>query len=207
MITEEQIKNIVTEQDALNELVTKNWTDVRKEIEFRRACYVELAEAYDHLSFKWWKSGKVNLKEAQMELIDVLFFAMSKSILRSGVDGTIEILNTLNEAGNQPQNPNWFSELEVIDSLFNASIKKVTWFSELFSAMYRLEMTDEMIYNMYMGKLILNIFRQRNGYNKGTYKKIWDGVEDNVILSEIMKETQDVKKIEKLLSAAYARGK
>jgi len=42
------------------------------------------------------------------------------------------------------------------------------------------------LYQLYIGKNILNKFRQDNGYKDGSYKKIWDGKEDNVIMQEIL---------------------
>ncbi|MDG1473779.1 MAG: dUTP diphosphatase, partial [Porticoccaceae bacterium] len=40
----------------------------------------------------------------------------------------------------------------------------------------------------YVGKNVLNFFRQDNGYQEGTYKKQWDGVEDNEHLINIVSE-------------------
>jgi hypothetical protein len=34
-------------------------------------------------------------------------------------------------------------------------------------------------------KNTLNIFRAKNGYKAGTYKKIWNGKEDNEVLMEV----------------------
>jgi hypothetical protein len=48
----------------------------------------------------------------------------------------------------------------------------------------------EEIYKLYMGKNILNKFRQNNGYKTGSYKKIWNGQEDNAYLTTILKETE-----------------
>ena len=46
------------------------------------------------------------------------------------------------------------------------------------------------LYALYLGKDVLNKFRQDYGYKEGTYEKIWDnGKEDNVILQEILQET------------------
>lgn len=39
---------------------------------------------------------------------------------------------------------------------------------------------------MYYGKNLLNTFRKDNGYQEGTYKKVWNGKEDNVVLDEIL---------------------
>lgn len=39
---------------------------------------------------------------------------------------------------------------------------------------------------LFFAKTILGIFRQQHGYQEGTYVKIWDGVEDNVVLRELI---------------------
>lgn len=49
------------------------------------------------------------------------------------------------------------------------------------------------VYELYNAKLTLNKFRQDNGYNEGTYKKLWrldngDVVEDNVFISRFIAE-------------------
>ena len=42
------------------------------------------------------------------------------------------------------------------------------------------------LFDIYIGKNVLNKFRQDHGYKDGTYKKIWNGVEDNIIMNEIL---------------------
>jgi hypothetical protein len=39
---------------------------------------------------------------------------------------------------------------------------------------------------IYIGKNCLNKFRQDNGYKEGTYIKIWDEQEDNVVMMSIL---------------------
>ncbi|HEC1748949.1 TPA: dUTPase, partial [Campylobacter lari] len=41
------------------------------------------------------------------------------------------------------------------------------------------------------------------GYKEGTYKKTWNGVEDNEVLNQILKETLDYKEIYKKLQNYY----
>ena len=43
------------------------------------------------------------------------------------------------------------------------------------------------LFKTYIGKNVLNIFRQDNGYKEGIYQKIWYGEEDNVHLENILK--------------------
>jgi hypothetical protein len=39
---------------------------------------------------------------------------------------------------------------------------------------------------------MLNKFRQDNGYKEGSYIKIWDGKEDNVVMQEILNSSSDI---------------
>ena len=48
------------------------------------------------------------------------------------------------------------------------------------------DMSYSELYLMYIGKNMLNLFRQDKGYNEGFYQKIWSGKEDNEHLSEIL---------------------
>ena len=42
------------------------------------------------------------------------------------------------------------------------------------------------LYRTYVGKNVLNFFRQDHGYRDGSYVKTWDGREDNEHLVEIL---------------------
>lgn len=46
------------------------------------------------------------------------------------------------------------------------------------------------IVHLYFGKNVLNAFRQNNGYKEGTYIKIWNGEEDNVVMMRILGEIE-----------------
>lgn len=48
------------------------------------------------------------------------------------------------------------------------------------------EMTWDELYRQYIGKNVLNFFRQDYGYKAGTYQKLWAGREDNEHLVEIL---------------------
>jgi hypothetical protein len=48
------------------------------------------------------------------------------------------------------------------------------------------------IYALYIGKNILNRFRQNNGYKTGEYRKLWQGREDNEHLVELLGELSGV---------------
>jgi hypothetical protein len=48
------------------------------------------------------------------------------------------------------------------------------------------ELSFDELYKTYIGKNVLNFFRQDHGYKEGSYIKIWNGKEDNEYLSEIL---------------------
>jgi hypothetical protein len=48
------------------------------------------------------------------------------------------------------------------------------------------------LYKLYVGKNILNQFRQDNGYKDGSYIKVWAGEEDNVVMKRVLDESSDI---------------
>ena len=50
--------------------------------------------------------------------------------------------------------------------------------------------TFEKLFKFYVGKNVLNKFRQDNGYKTGEYSKVWFGKEDNVHLEEILNKLE-----------------
>jgi hypothetical protein len=48
------------------------------------------------------------------------------------------------------------------------------------------------LYKRYVVKNQLNTFRQQHGYKDGSYIKLWDTVEDNVVAFKIMDENPSI---------------
>ena len=44
------------------------------------------------------------------------------------------------------------------------------------------------LYRLYVGKNVLNFFRQDHGYKNGSYQKMWAGREDNEHLAEVLED-------------------
>ena len=44
----------------------------------------------------------------------------------------------------------------------------------------------DILFAKYIGKNVLNKFRQNNGYKEGSYRKIWGDLEDNEVLIEVL---------------------
>ena len=49
-----------------------------------------------------------------------------------------------------------------------------------------IDLDFDRLFRTYVGKNVLNFFRQDHGYKDGSYIKIWQGREDNEHLAEIL---------------------
>ena len=70
------------------------------------------------------------------------------------------------------------------------------------------DLSFEQLYRMYVGKNVLNFFRQDHGYKDGSYIKIWDDREDNEHLSDLLvrldsNQTDFADAVYQGLAAAY----
>ncbi len=48
------------------------------------------------------------------------------------------------------------------------------------------------LYKLYIGKNILNKFRQEHGYKEGSYIKVWSGEEDNVVMQKFLNKNSEI---------------
>jgi hypothetical protein len=61
-----------------------------------------------------------------------------------------------------------------------------------FIAISQVDMGIGELYKRYVVKNQLNTFRQQHGYKDGSYIKLWDTVEDNVVAFKIMDENPNI---------------
>jgi hypothetical protein len=61
-------------------------------------------------------------------------------------------------------------------------------FSDFANLLNLIGMDFDHLYRMYVGKNVLNFFRQDHGYKDGSYIKVWQGREDNEHLAELLEE-------------------
>lgn len=81
----------------------------------------------------------------------------------------------------------------------------VKLFEDFFELAYMSKLNLQDLYRLYIGKNILNQFRQDNGYKEGTYVKVWDGKEDNIVVPELWEENASLtpKVLYRALQKAY----
>jgi len=202
-------------QNQLNEATNgENWvkgvTKGGRNINWQRCIYMECAEMVDSFSWKHWKSldQEADWDNLQIEVVDVWHFIISLAIenysqnLRGGVeDLAINIyqmpaFSVIDIDSNKfDTQSNIIAKVENIIrlSLSQESLELEKLIEEFFDLVIMSGLNLQTLYRLYVGKNILNQFRQDNGYKDGTYIKVWNGEEDNVVMKRIWEHNSDIK--------------
>ena len=188
------ISNMLEMQHRMNTRVHDQWID--QGFEWYRAVWIECGELMDHVGYKWWKKQVPDMEQVRLEVVDIWHFGMS-ALFKSG--STVEALAQEiasawveqeaqdNDAEMDVGRVHAATELLAQDALASKSFS-VPLFAELMRAC---SLTPEQLYRHYVGKNVLNFFRQDHGYQEGTYVKLWQGREDNEHLSELLESLDD----------------
>ena len=185
-------------QEQHNVLVHPQWRE--QGFEFYRAMWVECAEMLDHFGWKWWKQQTPDIDQVKLELVDIWHFALSELMRERAIDPAVaEQLATVSvDKATDPERFRLAIETLAAACLSTRSID----LSAFCAAMAALPMDYAELYALYIGKNMLNRFRQNNGYKSGEYRKLWQGREDNEHLIELLDELSDVP--EQLPERLYA---
>ena len=195
MLSKNQAATMLTLQSSMNAKVDPNWVTAR--YPYLRAVAIEGAEAIEHHGWKWWKKQDKDLAQLQMELVDIWHFILSEILLRNGQSQAAplnHLINALKQANNQQyiefDNATYIlKELDLItklELLIAISIARRIELAVFESIMHDCKLSWTELFCQYVGKNVLNMFRQDNGYKNGTYQKIWAGREDNEHLVKIL---------------------
>ena len=147
---------------------------------YYRAIWVECAEMLDHFGWKWWKAHSPDLDQVRLELVDIWHFGLS-DLLRANMlgDATLAAFEARSPvaAGTRASGEGL---RRAIESLAAATLQQRAFpLAEFVDVMAALPLDFSSLYRLYIGKNVLNRFRQDNGYKEGHYRKHWDGREDN----------------------------
>jgi len=182
-------------QAGMNARVDSDWIAAR--YPYLLAVVIEAAEAIEHHGWKWWKQQDKDLPQLQMELIDIWHFILSELLLNNGGDELVsrqELTRLLTQSEDKQiiefdgrqfelRQLDLVSKLELLIGLSAARRIDLAVFA---SIMVDCEIEWTELYCQYVGKNVLNFFRQDHGYKEGSYQKIWQGREDNEYLVEIL---------------------
>ena len=193
MLSATQIESMLNLQAGMNAKVNPQW--LAAGYPFLRAIVIEGAEAMEHHGWKWWKAQQLDLAQLQMELVDIWHFALSDLIIAARGD-IVQAAHQLAQLFAEPEDKVLFDgetyliekldTLEKIELLVGLAAGR-RFAVPLFAALLadcKLSWGD--LYKQYVGKNVLNFFRQDHGYKQGSYHKLWHGREDNEHLVELL---------------------
>lgn len=212
MLHKNIVKNMLQMQQKLNDNTCgigweSGYTDKGKLINFKRCIYMECAELMDSFAWKHWKN--INLtdfdkKNVQIEIVDIWHFLLSLFLeiykqehlgsfdrITEDICSTSHFLDFCQEAHNIDEINIYeiMNDIEVIIhqcSGFGYKIHDIM--SNFFILSIKCGLNLLILYKIYIGKNVLNQFRQDNGYKEGNYIKIWKDKEDNEVLDEILQD-------------------
>jgi len=205
MTIEKDLQLMIKLQNDLNTYILgENWTS-NKKANWLRAAWIECAELMDYCGYKWWKHQETNLGQAHIELVDIWHFLLSDFIKQDrDIDELTQALVEANNVYHDWTKYNWedgeYSHLNGIESLVFSLMTdghNTCYYTDFFALCLSLNLSFSELMWQYVAKNVLNIFRQDNGYKKGTYIKEWPSpiepnntVEDNVFLEMFMDEAK-----------------
>jgi len=193
-LNEAQAATMLKLQDRLNSIINPQWISAGSR--FLRAAFVESAEALEHHGWKWWKKQTIDLPQVQMELVDILHFYLSHTLVSargSAADAALLLMADLASPDAIALDGRTYrlAELDVpqlLELIGGLAVCGRASYKTLECAMARCELSWNDTFTQYVSKNVLNIFRQENGYKAGTYVKMWHGEEDNVVLARLISD-------------------
>lgn len=185
MSVHDQLAAMAQLQIALNDNVHPEWRT--QGFPYYRAVWVECAELLDHFGWKWWKHQVTDVEQVKLEVIDIWHFGLSE-LIRAGAAGVDHVDENVVAAFTDRLGSNVSLDFRAaVEVLAAKSLEERSFPVAAFvDVMTALPMTFAELYRTYVGKNVLNHFRQANGYQAGRYVKTWRGKEDNEHLFELV---------------------
>ena len=157
----QQLATMLELQGNMNTKVHAEWRD--QDFEWYRAIWVECAELLDHYGWKWWKKQTPDVDQIALELVDIWHFGLSLLLL-SGDDletiGDRVIVSFADQQGSD----DFASDLEEFTA--QTLVTKEFDIAGFARLMDGINMDFETLFVGYVGKNVLNFFRQDNGYQE-----------------------------------------
>jgi len=179
----QKIINMLKLQNSMNSKVNEDWRSAGNE--WYRAIWMEASEMLEHYGWKWWKKQEPEIMQVKLEVVDIVHFALSIRLEQNqSLDDTAELIARDFENSMQAEDIRKSIECLALLTLTDQGAH----FTFIAGIMKYLDMTFDELYEIYVGKNVLNMFRQDNGYKEGRYNKTWNGREDNEYLADIIKE-------------------
>lgn len=180
-------------QDEMNRKVNPDWVSANNN--WHRAIQVEGVEAIEHHGWKWWKKQDCDMPQLRMELVDIWHFILSAAIqskhgnvglARMDMQSELSLGKKTIQFDGRYHVLTQMTLLEKLDLLVGLAAARRTSLAVFESLLSDCGMDWTELFRQYLGKNVLNMFRQDHGYKSGGYIKIWHGREDNEHLVEVL---------------------
>lgn len=219
MLQLQQQLNDATNGEGWEKGITKNG----KKIDWKRCTYLECAELIESYPWKHWKNidAEPDYANIQIEAVDIWHFIVSQGLedYKMKNIGSIEALAlNIQKLDNYatftaeiiPTTKDYYEQIEVVEVLMKRLFCEDST-EALMKAFINVAVQSGLnldeLYKLYVGKNILNKFRQDHGYKEGTYIKIWNGKEDNVTMQGILEDDNTTPEgLYASLEKAYPKG-
>lgn len=204
-------------QQQLNDSTNgKGWeagvTKDGKTINWRRCIYMESAEMVDSFGWKHWKSiaQPTDYANLQIEIVDVWHFILSlvleSEYARQNGRTMQEMADWMVSAASYgalvESHEGRFAEdgalMDKIEAMMRHALEPEIpndlgmIVNDFFALATMGGLNLDQLYRLYVGKNILNRFRQDHGYKEGSYIKIWNGEEDNAVMKHAWEQNPDM---------------
>ena len=185
MSVKNQLDMMADLQDRHNREVHPEWRD--QGYEYYRAVWVECAELLDHYGWKWWKHQTPDLDQVKLEIVDIWHFGLSEMMRGGELDPAgigAEYAATIEQHLAAPA----LDFRTAVEHLAERTLCTQGFpLGEFIDLLNSLPMGFDELFEMYVGKNVLNTFRQAHGYKTGNYVKVWSGREDNEHLMDLVR--------------------
>ncbi|HVK99176.1 MAG TPA: dUTP diphosphatase [Dongiaceae bacterium] len=176
-----QLTEMLTLQDRMNSKVHPQWRE--QGYAWYRAVWTECAELMDHYGWKWWKKQTPDLPQLQLEIVDIWHFGMSILLLQEA--DTAKLAARIADEWHSDDSNTDFRL--AVEALAQHCLATHGFSVPLFHRLMTLaDLSEEQLYKQYIGKNVLNFFRQDHGYKEGSYQRQWQGKDDNEHLAEVL---------------------
>ncbi|OQX49924.1 MAG: dUTPase, partial [Epsilonproteobacteria bacterium 4484_20] len=181
MLELQQQLNDATNGEGWEKGMTKNG----KRIDWKRCTYLECAELIESYPWKHWKNidAQPDYENIKIEAVDIWHFIMSQGLEDYKMQGLGSIGDLADAICNlenypifleeiTPTSRNYYEQIEVVENLMRVLFCNEPT-SKLMEAFIDVAVQSglnlDALYKLYVGKNILNQFRQDHGYKEGSY--------------------------------------
>lgn len=169
-------------QDEMNARVDPDW--LARGREWYRAIWIECAELMDHYGgWKWWKASERDVAQVLLEIVDIWHFGLSVRI-RADRDHARAAAAIVAEWVRPLPSQGFLRDVEALAA--HALTQRDLLVSAVPTLLADIGRDFDDLYRNYIGKNVLNFFRQDHGYREGRYVKTWGGREDNAHLVDVL---------------------